>query len=140
MIFIKQYSILKTFWFIKPVTDIIGRSLSWLGSRIFTLDNVSSHHRAKWIDIMLSYYILLQTNKFKISLYVINDGTNFRKASVYFHCFIDCDWLLILMASLSKKELNYSHEHKWHCLFATNLTKRGSRGAARAAKSLRWSV
>ena len=30
-----------TFWFIDPVTDIIGRFLSWLGSRIFTFGNVS---------------------------------------------------------------------------------------------------
>ena len=32
---------LNTFWFIDPVTDIIGRFLSWLGSRIHTFDNVS---------------------------------------------------------------------------------------------------
>ena len=32
---------LNTFWFIDPVTDIIGRFLSWLGSRIFTFGNVS---------------------------------------------------------------------------------------------------
>ena len=29
------------FWFIDPVTDIIERFLSWLGSRIFTFGNVS---------------------------------------------------------------------------------------------------
>ena len=31
---------LNTFWFIDPVTDIIGRFLSWLGSRILTFGNV----------------------------------------------------------------------------------------------------
>ena len=44
---------LNTFWFIDPVTDIVGRFLSWLGSRIFTFGNVSRdtfliiglHHR-----------------------------------------------------------------------------------------------
>ena len=32
---------LNTFWFIDPVTDIIGRFLLWLGSSIFTFGNVS---------------------------------------------------------------------------------------------------
>ena len=32
---------LKTFWFADPVTDTIGRILSWLGSRTFTFGNVS---------------------------------------------------------------------------------------------------
>ena len=45
-----------------PVTDIIGRFLSWLGSRIFTFGNVSkeifSHHRAKWIDLFPLYIVL----------------------------------------------------------------------------------
>ena len=49
---------MNTFWFIDPVTDIIGRFLSWLGSRIFTFGNVSrdtsliigqrSIHFARW--------------------------------------------------------------------------------------------